>query len=89
MYAGQLCHGVNILIIDRNIVDTPELGLEIASALHRLYGQQYQMNKIDRLLVNRSVLAALSQQQDPQSIEEDWQKSLEDFKARRNAYLLY
>src|SRR5947209_16373012 len=32
-YAGQLCHGVNLVLIGREFLDAPELGMELASAL--------------------------------------------------------
>jgi hypothetical protein len=69
--------------------DTPELGLEIAAALHKLSGDQFQLNKIDTLLVNRSVLDALLADRDPQRIAEDWQQPLQDFDLKRKPYLLY
>jgi SSS family transporter len=88
-FAGQLCHGIELIVTDRNVLDTPELGLEIAAALHKQYGDEFQLNKIDTLLANRSVLDALHADHDPQRIAEDWQQSLQDFAARRKPYLLY
>ncbi len=88
-FADQLCHGIELLVTDRNVLDTPELGLEIAAALHKQYGDEFQLNKIDTLLANRSVLDALLADHDPQRIAEDWQEGLQDFEARRKAYLLY
>jgi uncharacterized protein YbbC (DUF1343 family)/CubicO group peptidase (beta-lactamase class C family) len=88
-YAGQICNGVGIIVTNRNIVDTPELGLEIASALHKLYGSKYQLAKIDNLLANASVLHALQNGEDPQRIAEDWQPSLQHFELVRKSYLLY
>jgi SSS family transporter len=88
-YAGQLCHGIELIVTDRNVLDSPELGLEIASALHKLYGDKYALNKIETLLANRSVLEALQAGRDPQRIAEDWQQQLHDFETRRTPYLLY
>src|ERR1051326_5745529 len=36
-YGGQICGGVNIVVVDRNTLDPPELGIELASALRKLY----------------------------------------------------
>jgi uncharacterized protein YbbC (DUF1343 family) len=88
-YADQLCHGIELIVTDRNVIDSPELGLEIASALHKLYGDKYALSKIQTLLANRSVLEALQAGRDPQRIFEDWQQQLNDFETRRKAYLLY
>ena len=35
-YAGQVCQGVSILLLDRAALDAPEMGVELASALRRL-----------------------------------------------------
>ena len=88
-YAGQLCHGVHILILDRNVLDAPELGLEIASALHRLYPQQFALDKIDTLLANQTVLAELNSGDDPERIAEGWRAALEAFEKQRAKALLY
>ena len=88
-YAGQLCHGVSLMVMDRNALDGPELGLEIASALWKLYPNDYKLDQIDRLLVNKSVLDALRSGEDPQRIAGDWRLELEAFMQRRAAYLEY
>jgi uncharacterized protein YbbC (DUF1343 family)/CubicO group peptidase (beta-lactamase class C family) len=88
-YAGQLCHGVSLLVMDRNALDGPELGLEIASALWKLYPNDYKLDQIDHLLVNKSVLDALRSGEDPQRIAGDWRVALDAFIQRRAAYLEY
>jgi len=88
-YAGQLCHGISLLVTERNALDAPELGLEIASALWRLYPNNFQLEKIDRLLANQSALTALRANEDPQRIAGDWRLALEAFMQRRAAYLEY
>ncbi len=88
-YAGQLCHGVSLMVLDRNALDGPELGLEIASALWKLYPNDYKLDQIDHLLVNKSVLEALRSGEDPQRIAGDWRLELEAFMQRRAAYLEY
>ncbi len=88
-YAGQLCHGVELTVTNRNEIDAPELGLEIATALRKLYGDQYQLGKIDTLLANHAVLSDLLAGRDPERIDEDWQQSLHDFEEKRKPYLLY
>ena len=88
-YANQLCHGIELVVTDRNVLDTPELGLEIAAALHRLYPGQYQLDKIATLLANRTVLHDLDSGRDPQRILEDWQQDLHSFEEKRKPYLIY
>jgi uncharacterized protein YbbC (DUF1343 family)/CubicO group peptidase (beta-lactamase class C family) len=88
-YGGQLCSGVRILVTDRNVLDGPELGVEIASALHRFYSAQYQLQKMNVLLANKQVLAQITAGEDPEYIAEQWRPALKDFMAKRQAALLY
>lgn len=88
-YAGELCHGVRLLVTDRNALDAPELGLEIASTLHRLYPEKFQLEKMKTLLENQSVLDDLTAGHDPQRIAESLRPSLAAFEAAREKALLY
>jgi uncharacterized protein YbbC (DUF1343 family) len=88
-YADQLCHGIELIVTSRNVIDSPELGLEIAAAIQKLAGEKFKMNKIATLLANRSVLEALLAKRDPQRIAEDWQQQLHAFEEKRKPYLLY
>ena len=88
-YAGALCHGVNILLTGRNSLDAPELGIELASALHKLYPQQYHMERLIELLRNQAADDAISRGEDPRRIAQDWQDSLAKFGQTRSKYLIY
>ena len=88
-YAGQVCRGIELIVTDRDVLDSPELGLEIATAMRKLHGDKFAVDKIDRLLANQSVLDGLRAGRDPQRMAEDWQEQLHAFEERRKAYLLY
>jgi len=88
-YAGQKCGGVNIVLTDRDALDAPELGLEIAAALHRLYPGEYKVAELDELMRNKASLDAVVAGQDPRRIAEDWRDALVGFQALRSKYLLY
>jgi uncharacterized protein YbbC (DUF1343 family) len=88
-YAGEVCHGIRILVMDRNVLDAPELGVEIASALHRLYPEKFELEKINTLLANRAVLDAIAAGQDPQRIAEGWLPALDAFEQQREKALIY
>jgi uncharacterized protein YbbC (DUF1343 family) len=89
IYMGERCGGVNIVVTDRDALDAPELGLEIAAALHHLYPDAYKLAALDGLMRNKSTLDALVAGEDPRRIAEDWQDALESFKALRSKSLLY
>jgi uncharacterized protein YbbC (DUF1343 family)/CubicO group peptidase (beta-lactamase class C family) len=88
-YSGQKCGGVNLIVLDRNALDSPELGIEIASALHKLYPDQFQLEKMTSLLLNQSVYDAIAKGQDPRRIAQDWQESVDKFQQIRQKYLIY
>jgi uncharacterized protein YbbC (DUF1343 family)/CubicO group peptidase (beta-lactamase class C family) len=89
IYASQECQGVNIIVTERNAFDAPELGAEFASALHKLYPEQFHMERMIELLLNQSVYSAIAQGQDPRRIAEDWREPLEKFQQVRQKYLIY
>jgi uncharacterized protein YbbC (DUF1343 family)/CubicO group peptidase (beta-lactamase class C family) len=88
-YSGQECHGVNIFVTGREFLDSPQLGLELASALHTLYPEQFHMEKMAEIVANENVLSALMQGKDPRGIELDWQDELQKFQQLRDRYLIY
>ena len=88
-YSGQKCEGVNIFVVERNALDSGELGVELASALHKLYPEQYHMERMIELLGNQSVYDAVAAGQDPRRIAEDWREPLEKFLQLRQKYLIY
>jgi uncharacterized protein YbbC (DUF1343 family)/CubicO group peptidase (beta-lactamase class C family) len=89
VYSGQACQGVNIVVTDRNGFDAPELGIELAAALHKLYAADWKIEKMQALLVNQSVYDALLAGQDPRRIAQEWQEGLGKFQKLRDKYLIY
>jgi uncharacterized protein YbbC (DUF1343 family) len=87
--AGQACHGVRVLLLNRDILDAPELGIEIAAALHHLYPSQFQLQKMSILLANKSVLEAIDHGEDPRRIAAEWRSGLKVFLQQRQSALLY
>jgi uncharacterized protein YbbC (DUF1343 family) len=87
--AGQKCQGVNIILVERNGFDAPELGVELASALHKLYPEQFHMDRMADLLVNQAAFDAIAKGDDPRRIAEDWREPLEKFMQVRQKYLIY
>ncbi len=89
MYAGEKCGGVNIVLTDRNALDGPEMGIEIASALQKLYPAQFKITGLDALMVNKASLDALLAGEDPRRIAEQWRDGQERFETIRARYLIY
>lgn len=88
-YKDQLCYGVRVVIRDRNELDTPKFGVELASALHGLYGRKFQLENTLFMIGSRSVMQAIKDGTDVRMIAHRWQAGLEAFRKLRAEYLLY
>jgi len=88
-YTNQLCGGVNIIVTNRLTLDSPELGIELAAALHKLYPNDFQMNKMITLVANQQTMDDLSTGVDPRFVSSKWNEALDSFEAVRQKYLIY
>ena len=88
-YAGQLCPGVNLVLTARKFLDSPELGIELAAALLKLYPQQFHVEKMTDILANQAVYEAIVHGEDPHRIALDWQNDLEKFEQIKEKYVIY
>jgi uncharacterized protein YbbC (DUF1343 family) len=88
-YHGELCGGVNFIVIDRYRLNSPQLGIEIAAALYHEHPTQFNLDQLDRLLVNKHVVDQIKQGVDPRQIERETETSLAEYKKARLKYLLY
>ena len=88
-YRGELCQGVMIELVDRDALDAPELGLEIVSALHRLYGSSFRAQSTAGMIGSRAILQEILEGADPTVVRAAWKAELDRFKAQRQSYLLY
>ncbi len=88
-YARQPCSGIHIIITDRESLDAPELGIELAAALHQLSPLGFDIAPMNKLLVNKAIFAAIQAGQDPHRIADDWRDALEQFMQVRAKYLIY
>jgi uncharacterized protein YbbC (DUF1343 family) len=88
-YADQKCEGVNLVLTERNALDAPELGIELAAALRKLYPTDFKMERMAELLVNQAAFDGLVAGEDPRRIAQDWQEELDKFEVVRKKYLIY
>jgi uncharacterized protein YbbC (DUF1343 family)/CubicO group peptidase (beta-lactamase class C family) len=88
-YRGKACQGVHIRVTDRDALDSPALGVELAAALHRLYPRQFKLDATLGGIGSAKVVEALRVGADPQTIVASWQDELAGFRVRRERFLLY
>jgi uncharacterized protein YbbC (DUF1343 family)/CubicO group peptidase (beta-lactamase class C family) len=89
-FAGKVCRGIQINLLDREALDAPEMGVEIAAALYRLFPKDFQLGDTLSLIGSRAVLDGIKRSQDPRRIAYQWeQDALSSFRRTRAKYLLY
>jgi uncharacterized protein YbbC (DUF1343 family)/CubicO group peptidase (beta-lactamase class C family) len=88
-FAGEACHGAQIVLLDRQALDPTELGVELVAALWRLFPKDFNLEGSLPLIGSRAVVESIRAGRDPQRIWFDWQEALEKFKKIRAQYLLY
>lgn len=88
-YAGQACRGVRITLMDRNLLDAPLLGVELTSALLKLFPADYKLERTSDLFANTRVMESVTAGRDPRAIAEEWRVDMQKFLEIREKYLLY
>jgi uncharacterized protein YbbC (DUF1343 family)/CubicO group peptidase (beta-lactamase class C family) len=88
-FKNERCQGVQIVLIDRQALDSAALGVEIACAVYQLHPGEFQVDKTVSMIGSRTVLQAIKEGHPPDSIIQSWQPALEEFLELRSKYLLY
>jgi uncharacterized protein YbbC (DUF1343 family)/CubicO group peptidase (beta-lactamase class C family) len=88
-FGEQQLGGVNIVLMQRDFFDAPELGIEIASALHALYPNEFDMKRMPLLVGSQKIVDDIANGVDPRRIWQDWQEPLQTFMTVRKKYLIY
>jgi uncharacterized protein YbbC (DUF1343 family)/CubicO group peptidase (beta-lactamase class C family) len=88
-YVNQVCGGVNFIVTDRNVLDAPEMGVELASALQKLFPDHWKIDKLLALAANQGLVDSIGRGDDPRAIAQSWQDELQKFRDMRTKYLLY
>ena len=88
-YAGQACHGVQMIVTNREVLSPVRVGLEIAAALYRLHGDEFALDSAVHLLGSREALTRIKAGDDPSEIAASWAAGEREWRALRAPYLLY
>ncbi len=89
LYAGEICYGVRIRISPKGELRSMRMGLEIEVVLHRMYPQNFHVDKTITLIGNQATVDAIARGESPAKIVKSWTPALEKFRATRAKYLLY
>jgi SSS family transporter len=88
-FHGQTIDAVTLTVTDRTALDTPELGIEIISLLHKLYPEQFKLDHAMTLIGSKSTLEAVARGDDPRTIAASWQPAIVAFRDTARTSLLY
>ncbi len=89
VFKGKSCGGVRIQVANRDVVRSVDLGIVMASTLHRLYGKEAGISKMLKLTGDRATRDAVLEGRSLDEIRISWQPGLEAFQVRRAPFLLY
>jgi uncharacterized protein YbbC (DUF1343 family) len=88
-YAGEECQGVFIIVTDRAAMRALRVGVEIMSALTRLYPTHYDLEGASKLLGSREAVARIKSGDDPAAIAASFGAAEARWRLLRAKYLLY
>jgi uncharacterized protein YbbC (DUF1343 family) len=88
-YANEECHGVFMVITNRDALRPVRVGIEIASALFAQYRDNYEPNNMWRLIGSEPLVERLKQGEDPASMAAGWADDEARWRRLRAKHLLY
>lgn len=88
-FAGQECHGVRILLTDREAFRAADLGVVLAATLDRFYPKEADIAKMAKLAGDAPTLDAIQRHESLDKIRSLRDRGIEAFLKRRAPFLLY
>jgi uncharacterized protein YbbC (DUF1343 family) len=88
-YRDQECGGVYMVLTDRERCNVVDIGIVMAQVLQRLYPQDFNADQMARLLGHDETLQAIKAGKTLAEINALWSRDLEQYRARRQPFLLY
>jgi len=86
---GQACHGIFVIVTDRDRLKPVRVGLEIAAALTRRHGDQFKLDDAAYLFGSKAMLEKVRAGVDPATIAAAWAADEAKWRLTRAKYLLY
>ncbi len=90
-YKEQLCSGVYVHVVNRNIINSVKVGLAVVSEIHALYKDSLKFRErgFDRLAGTPVIREMILQRKPVNEIESTWKEELKEFLKQRKRVLLY
>ena len=88
-FANESCQGIFIVVTERNAVRPVRVGVEIASALLKLFPGKFEIDSALRLFGSAAGLTRIKSGDDPAAIAASWNAGEARWRLLRAKYLLY
>lgn len=96
-HSGELTHGVQLHVVDRDEFNAVKTGLQLVKTIHDMYPEDFQFRAensegvsfFDLLIGNGWVREAIENGDSVEDMQDRWKKDLRDFNKIRKHYLLY
>jgi uncharacterized protein YbbC (DUF1343 family) len=90
-YKGRECHGVRIIVSDRERLEPYFNGIRIVNEIYRMYPKQFEWraSHFDRLCGTSKIRNAITGNSPLDALHNKWRKGLESFLKIRADYLIY
>ena len=88
-FAGEVCGGVQMLLLDRLKFASVRTGIELALALRALYLEEWQASKYLTLLASRTAMDGILAGEEYAPLARRWAADLKTFTQARTPFLLY
>ncbi|MBA4251689.1 MAG: DUF1343 domain-containing protein [Chlorobiaceae bacterium] len=90
-YENTKCYGIKISVTDRYNFNAVKFGVELISALHKLYPTEFKFREksFDLLTGDSEIRKMIAENKPVEKIFDYWKNDLETFIVRQKNYLLY
>jgi uncharacterized protein YbbC (DUF1343 family)/CubicO group peptidase (beta-lactamase class C family) len=89
VFKDKPCGGVYLAATDRDALNAVDVGLTLALTLQRLYPSDFALAKVQTLLQDRVTIDAIKEGKSLAEIKQSWATDLDDFRKRREKFLIY
>lgn len=89
VFAGRECHGVDLVLTDRRALRAGLTAITLATTLWKLHGDAWDVESFPRLWGRPDVADRIRAGAEAAGLAAAWESELEDFRRRRQPYLLY
>lgn len=88
VHKDKLCHGVDLIVTNRNQLDAVKLGLTIAKSLKKVHAKEWEPKRFDTLLIHKRTFTDITTGSNSEPTESETE-AMRKFEASRRKALLY